>query len=230
MRETNESSKAYRLKCTETSGGPKALAKRCRKRLLSMVVRLVWTLEDVVSARRRSRKCSGDWRAMGDHRVRHGQTRKGDGGDQGGNAAEQRAEGVSGRRQSQRVTRARYAAIGDWRGQGVMASAGGVFCSCYLMAMLPLRRRSRLGAIGGGALAVSRRDRSPLMGFAADLIQPYCRHYEAGAAGEYNLLTPRGRLQLQPQSEPSQCRDERMQSGSGTCSSTAVPSAPVSTR
>jgi hypothetical protein len=65
------------------------------------------------------------------------------------------------------------------------------------------------------------------MGFATELIQPYCRHCEAGAAGEHNLLTPRGRLQ--PQSEPSQCRDERMQSGSGTCSA-AMPNAPVSTR
>jgi hypothetical protein len=137
--------------------------------------------------------------------VRHGQAGKGDCGDQGGNAAEQRADGACGRGQSQRVTRARYAAIGDWRAQGVMASAGGVFCSCYLMAMLPLRRRSRLVGIGPRTLAVSRWDRSLAMDFAADMIQPNCRHYATGATKEHHLLAPqRG---VQPQLEPSQCRN-----------------------
>jgi hypothetical protein len=94
---------------------------------------------------------------------------------------------VSGRRQSQRVTRARYAAIGDWRVQGVMGSAGGVFCGCYLMGMLPLRRRSRPVCIGTRALAVSRRDR-PAMDFAVGMIQPNCRHYAAGLTQECHLL------------------------------------------
>jgi hypothetical protein len=44
--------------------------------------------------------------------------------------------------------------------QGVMGSAGGDFCGCYLMGMLPLRWRSRLVCIGTRTLAVSRRDRS----------------------------------------------------------------------
>jgi hypothetical protein len=62
--ETQQDVQACELQCTETSGGPEALAQRCRKRLPSMVVRLVRTFEEVVSARRRSRKCSGDWRAV----------------------------------------------------------------------------------------------------------------------------------------------------------------------
>jgi hypothetical protein len=42
------------------------------------------------------------------------------------------AEQAYGHGQSQRVTRARYAGIGDWRAQGVMANAGGVFGGLFL--------------------------------------------------------------------------------------------------
>lgn len=129
--------------------------------------------------------CSG--RAM-----RHGkQGSKGDCGDQRGKAAEKNpAEQACGRGQSQRVTCARYAAIGDWRAQGVMASAGGVFWGCFSTAMLPLRRHGQLGCIGSQALAPSRRDRSRVVEFAADVIQPICRHYAAVAIIDAVSSTP----------------------------------------
>lgn len=55
-------SRLWILRCTEMGRGPVALVDRCRKSVLSMVVRLVRTpkrlypLADVV------RNCSGDWR------------------------------------------------------------------------------------------------------------------------------------------------------------------------
>jgi hypothetical protein len=88
-----------------------------------------------------------------------------------------RTEKASGRGQSQRGTRARYAAIGGWRAQGVMASAGGVSWGCFSTAMLPLRRRSSLVCIGAEPLALSRCDGSQVVELAADTIQPNCRHY-----------------------------------------------------
>jgi hypothetical protein len=53
--------------------------------------------------------------------------------------------------------------------------------------MLPLRRRSRLVRLGPRPLAVSRRDRRPVVEFAADPIQPDCRHYAALAIIEGRL-------------------------------------------
>jgi hypothetical protein len=54
--------------------------------------------------------------------------------------------------------------------------------------MLPLRRRDGLDCTGTPALAVSGRDGSPLVEFAAGVIQPNYRHYAAVAIIEDDLF------------------------------------------
>lgn len=178
--QTSRIFQAYGLQCTENSGGPgEALADRCRKWLFSMFVRVVKTLGKVVSARRRSRKCSCDWRAMGCAEAQQlGHVRM--------------AAGVKGarRRSKSRVSRWPWAdsvalASGTLRqetGEQRRASWRALVGSwgCFFAAMLPLRRRGLLGCIETADLAASRADESRVVEPAADVIQPDCRHVAHG--------------------------------------------------